>query len=382
MLAQPDAKNCKKDENVFKHAWHSVGDKLHLRSDPPVDDVPPPVPPKDDKWLVKTVNKSIPQGQEPDPSFWDKVFHKCHAKHHEEDEEEAVSISVPADAALKHLGVQGDDTDLEAKKNYFQRMATRVKEKFDEDDDDSDSDSDDDKELPKTEQQKQEHKQRKKLAPKVDPKEMKEAHRALYGEPTHIDAKEDEEKDKKLFGSWWGCHPRRSRAERKLAKQREAEAEQARVLAELAAKRKAEEEAAAAAAKAAKRKWWQLKAPQTAEQKAKAKEVKERKSSTRKHQAIAAAGKFLSSFSLHVFIRSLMDSAYEAMKKYQEHQEKEGKKVSHGEMKAILAGMAMAEAVKLFDARHDDDDEDDDDKDDTVAEAGSKALKLFELLKE
>jgi len=68
------------------------------------------------------------------------------------------------------------------------------------------------------------------------------------------------------------------------------------------------------------------------------------------------------------------------MKKYEEHEEKEGKKVSHGEMKAVLAGMAMAEAVKLFESRHDDDD-DDDDKDEVVAEAGSKALKLFELMK-
>ncbi|KAF9559762.1 Tripartite DNA replication factor [Mortierella alpina] len=374
MLAQPDAKNssneCKKDENVFKHAWHSVEEALHLRSNPPVEDVPPPVPPKDEKWLVKTVNKSVPQGQEVDPSFWDKLFHKRHSSSakgsvDDDDDNEAVSISVPADAALKSLGVQGDDEDLEAKKNYFKRMAARVKEKFDEDDDDSDSDSDDDndKEHSKTEQQKLELKQRKKLAPKVDPKEMKEAHRALYGDSANVDPKEDDEKDKKMFGSWWGCHPRRSRAERKLAKQREAEAEQARVLAELEAKRKAEEEAAAAAAKAAERKWWQLRSPKTAEQKLKEKEAKERKSSSRKHQAIAAA------------------AAYEAMKKYQAHQEKEGKKVSHGEMKAVLAGMAMAEAVKLFDSRHDDDD-DDDDKDDTVAEAGSKALKLFELLKD
>lgn len=68
------------------------------------------------------------------------------------------------------------------------------------------------------------------------------------------------------------------------------------------------------------------------------------------------------------------------MKKYNEKQEKEGKEVSHGQMKAVLAGMAMAEAVKLFENRNDDDD-DDDGKDDTVAEAGSMALKLFELIK-
>ena len=72
-------------------------------------------------------------------------------------------------------------------------------------------------------------------------------------------------------------------------------------------------------------------------------------------------------------------AAYEAMKKYNEKQERDGKEVSHGQMKAVLAGMAMAEAVKLFENRNDDDD--DDGKDDTVAEAGSMALKLFELIK-
>lgn len=69
------------------------------------------------------------------------------------------------------------------------------------------------------------------------------------------------------------------------------------------------------------------------------------------------------------------------MKKYNEKQERDGKEVSHGQMKAVLAGMAMAEAVKLFENRNDDDDDDDDGKDDTVAEAGSMALKLFELIK-
>ncbi|KAF9999270.1 hypothetical protein BGZ80_006598 [Entomortierella chlamydospora] len=385
MSAHPDSKdpNTKKEENVFKQAWHSVEDALHLRPDPPKEvsppeDVPPPVPPKDEKWLVKTVNKPVPQEKRADPSLWDKLLHKSHSKA-EDDEEDAVSISVPADAALKCLGVQGNDDHLQEKKNYFKRMALRVKDKFEEDDNDLDSDSESEGDgSAKTEQEKLEHRQRKKLAPKVDPKEMKEAHQAIYGET----GKTDEEAEKKLFGSWWGCHPRRSRAQRKLAKQQEAELERQRVLAELAAKRKAEQEAAEAAAKAeqeaaeaaakAKRKWWQLRSTETAEQKAeqkakeeerkeKEKERKERKSTTHVHQAIAAA------------------AAYEAMKKYQEHKAKEGKVVSHAEMKAILAGMAMAECVKLFESRHDDDD-DDDVKDDTVAEAGSQVLKLLELV--
>ncbi|KAF8925430.1 hypothetical protein BGZ47_003256 [Haplosporangium gracile] len=255
-------------------------------------------------------------------------------------------------------------------------MAERVKEKFDDDDSDSDSDDDDDDKAKKaekkaamTEQEKLAHEQRKKLAPKVDPKEMQKAHAAVYGVSAETQAKEVEA-DKKLFGSWWGCHPRKSRAARKLAKQKEAEAEQERILQEIAARQKAKfeaEAAAAAAAKAAEKKWWQFKkeySPAQKAQQAKEKNEKERKSSSRKHQALAAA------------------AAYEAMKKYNEKQERDGKEVSHAEMKAVLAGMAMAEAVKLFENRDDDDDDDDDDgKDDTVAEAGSMALKLFELLK-
>ncbi|KAF9907271.1 hypothetical protein EC991_011172 [Linnemannia zychae] len=378
MLAQSEA--TKKDENIFKQAWHSVEEALHLRSDPPVEDVPPPVPPKDEKWLVKTVNKSPPKDEKPeDPSFWDKLFHKSQkTAAADDDDNEAVSLNVPADAALQHLGVEGNDAHLEEKKNYFKRMAERVKEKFDDDDeddsDDSDSDDDDDektrkaeKKASRTDEEKQEKLQRKKLAPKVDPKEMQKAHAAVYGVSPEAQAKEVEE-DKKLFGSWWGCHPRRSRAARKLAKQKEAEAENERMLQEIAAKQKAQYEAAAAAAaaaKAAEKKWWQFGKDYSPEQKAKMakeKQDKERKSSSRKHQALAAA------------------AAYQAMKMYNDKQEKDGEEVSHGQMKAVLAGMAMAEAVKLFENR-DDDDDDDDDKDDTVAEAGSMVLKLFELLK-
>jgi hypothetical protein len=67
------------------------------------------------------------------------------------------------------------------------------------------------------------------------------------------------------------------------------------------------------------------------------------------------------------------------MKEYQARRMRQGKKVSHGEMKAILAGMAMAEAVKLLES-HLGCDDDEEERDETVAEAGSSALKLFELL--
>ncbi|KAF9430697.1 hypothetical protein BGZ94_004914 [Podila epigama] len=376
MLAQPgheEKKKTVKEENIFKQAWHSVEEALHLRSD-----VPPPVPEKDERWKVKTVNKAVPLGQatpevQAEPGFWDSLFHRksrsSSSAQSDDDDDDYVSVSVPADAALKQLGVESDDKDIEEKKNYFKRMAIRVQQKFDDDsDDDSDDDTDDEGQKPavppKTEEEKLEKQRRKKLAPKVDPKEMKAAHKAIYNTR---DDDDDDEADKKTFGSWWGCHPRRTWAERKLAKEREAEAERQRVLDELAAKKKAEEEAAAAAAAAAKRKWWRFGSSQTPEEIAKEKAAKEkairqkeRKETTHKRQAIASA------------------AAYEAVKEYQVREAKKtGKKTSHGEMKAILAGMAMAEAVKLLSK---DDDDDEEGKDETVADAGSKVLKLFELM--
>ena len=51
-------------------------------------------------------------------------------------------------------------------------------------------------------------------------------------------------------------------------------------------------------------------------------------------------------------------------------------------MKAILAGIAMAEAVKLLESHlGNDDGNSDHEKNEVVAEAGSTALKLFELLR-
>lgn len=277
------------------------------------------MPEKDEKWKVKTVNKAVPLGSkttpeaQAEPGFWDKILHHKKSSsvtaQDDDNEDDWVSISVPADAALKQLGVEGDDKDLEDKKNYFKRMAVRVQQKFDDDSDDSDDDSDNDTKAsaPKTEEQKREKQQRKKLAPKVDPKEMKAAHKAIYQTPDS----DDDEEDKKMFGSWWdACHPRRSWAERKLVKEREAEAERQRVLAELAAKKKAEEEAAAAAAaaEAARNKWWKFGLSKSPEEKAakekeraKAKERKERKETTHKRQAIASAGKKRVFCTLYVF---------------------------------------------------------------------------------
>lgn len=79
----------------------------------------------------------------------------------------------------------------------------------------------------------------------------------------------------------------------------------------------------------------------------------------------------------NIFISFFDIAAYEAVREYQAREAKKGKKTSHGEMKAILAGMAMAEAIKLMSK---DDEDDEEARDETVADAGSKVLKLFELM--
>ncbi|KAG0215417.1 hypothetical protein BGX28_010122 [Mortierella sp. GBA30] len=366
-----------KDENFFKNTWRSLEEALHLR-----EPVPPPVPPKDEQWLVKTVNLALPQDQEPDPSFWEKIVLRITSIHSrseeeesQEEDEEAVPISVPADAALKHLGVADHDEHLQEKRKYFQRMAARCKEKFDEDSDETlekftDTASSDELE------------EEIRLEPKVDPKEMKAAHRILYhgdqgsiGEHGH--GNENDEEDRKLFGSWWGCRPRRSKAERLLESQLDSEWEKVDLPTSKEDKRRSLGEqngglpldtTASSTFNGANRRsfWWKHK-PLDIDNLApieRGSTKQDRKATTRRLQALAAA------------------AAYEAMKEYQAHKIRQGKKVSHGEMKAVLAGMAMAEAVKLLESRRGGSaGEDDEQRDETVAEAGSKVLKLFELLR-
>ncbi|KAG0234169.1 hypothetical protein BGW41_001221 [Actinomortierella wolfii] len=355
----------KEDSNVFKDAWHSVAEALHLRSD-----TPPPVPPKDEKWKVKTINKAIPEEQKPDPSFWDRLFHSSEKKKagEDSDDDDGVSINVPANAALQQLGVEGNDQHLEEKKNYFKRMAQRVKEKFDNDDDDDDDDSDDNdsdldeqaKEGKTAEQIAEEKKRRRKLAPKVDPKEMQQAHKVLYKNKNVDDSDSDEEEDKKMFGHWWGCRPRRSKADKQAAKEGLLDGEEWEKVKKPSSKHDKEESAKEENGDG--RAWWQFGMGKTREEREKERAQKERKATAKRRQALAAA------------------AAYEAVKEYEARRAKKtGKPSSHSEMKAVLAGMAMAEAVKLLEKYNDDDELDDDDKDDTVAEAGNKALKLFEL---
>ncbi|KAF9938587.1 hypothetical protein BGZ67_010675 [Mortierella alpina] len=411
-----------KDENFLKHTWHSLEEALHLR-----EPVPPPVPPKDDRWLVKTVNLALPQDQEPDSSFWDRIvlkitsFHTASSSELENDEdhdEDAVSISVPADAALKQMGVAENDGELQEKRNYFKRMAARCKEKFDEDNEALESSSSSssiesasmeegegspDQEASELRRQHRHshhlrlylhalhshlHRRRtehgesqpqSRLEPKVDPKEMKAAHRLLYpNTDQESDDGDEEDADRKLFGSWWGCRPRRSKAEALLEQQLDSDWEKIDFPTSKEDKRKSLGEQNGAApvdlttanntANSAKRSWWKHRQPDTDVVVPMNKDTlkKDRKATTKKLQAIAAA------------------AAYEAMKEHQALKIRQGKKVSHGEMKAVLAGMAMAEAVKLLESRRGSKgaaDDDDEQRDETVAEAGSKALKLFELLR-
>ncbi|KAF9438425.1 hypothetical protein BGZ76_007949 [Entomortierella beljakovae] len=360
------------EENVFRQAWHSIEEALHLR-----ESVPPPVPPKDEKWLVKTVDLALPQ-DEPDTGFWEKIIQKItSSQSNDDDEQDAVSLNVPAEAALNQLGVQSNDGDIQAKKDYFKRMAARVQEKFEQDKEQPESDSsfliipankDDDAQKEAQQKQQQLQRQQSHLMPKVDPKEMKAAHSIIYHKGKS-DSNDDDE-DKKLFGSWWGCHSKRSKEDKEADQLLESEWEIIDIPKNKREKRQSLGEHNGASVSEiqlstdSKFAWWKR---QSVDVKGlslvdKHDQGNDRKATTKRHQAIAAA------------------AAYEAVKEYQARKARQGKKVSHGEMKAVLAGMAMAEAIKILESRHGDSD-DDEDRNETVAEAGTAALKLFELLR-
>ncbi|KAG0381192.1 hypothetical protein BGX24_006564 [Mortierella sp. AD032] len=399
------ATTCTKEENILHQAWHSLEEAFHLR-----EPIPPLVPPKDEKWLVKTVDLSLPHDQEPDPTFWDKIILKITSLHsnqedNSDDNEEEVSITVPTDAALKQLGVHDDDHERQEKSNYFKRMSARCKEKFEEDRHTagsgaltpSSSSTSVDKQSP-SEQQEHEHhhhslrhlfpshwshrnrdKHQNSLSPRVDPKEMKAAHAAIYHQSQESND-EDEREGHRLFGAWWGCHDNRSVSS--LDKDIEDDWEKIYLPSHKDEKRRSMGEQNGAlpviplpetstTATGSRRKWWKHKTSESSlvatgtavAVQTPASRKQDQKAKLKKHQAIAQA------------------AAYEAMKEYQARKIRQGKKVSHGEMKAILAGMAMAEAVKLLESRLGSDD-DEDERDETVAEAGSSALKLFELLRQ
>ncbi|KAF8939934.1 hypothetical protein BGZ58_008320 [Dissophora ornata] len=387
------------EENMLQQAWHSLEEALHLR-----EPVPPPVPPKDEKWLIKTVDLALPH-QEPDPGFWDRIVMRIshiHTQATTEEEEEAVSINVPADAALDQLGIQSSDGDLQDKKDYFKRMAARCKEKFDEDsaqsvkgallpieDEDDTQDSVSSRSHHRhrhlrhyiealhrhlhvhgTENQNQRHAQ---FVPKIDPKEAKASHRIVYHHRRERPDEDDEEEDRKLFGPWWGWRAKRSRAEKLMEKELDSEWEKIDLPKSSEEKRRSFDERNGALPVGSpsvidlSKGWWKQPLGNVSTLTLPDKnETRHGQTSTNRFQAIAAA------------------AAYEAVKEYNARKTRQGKKVTHGEMKAILAGIAMAEAVKLLESRlsnGDGDGDSDHEKNEAVAEAGSTALKLFELLR-
>ncbi|KAI7822041.1 hypothetical protein BC939DRAFT_196345 [Gamsiella multidivaricata] len=315
---------------------------------------------------------------------------------------------MPAEAALQQLGIQADDSELQDKKNYFKRMAVRCKEKFDADGKQSTDGSlsfyseeeGSDTQSTKSSSHRYHHRhphlhmrhylqalhchfhpqtldetplqdsEQAQFVPKVDPKETKAAHRAIYhhGQANVNNSDDDDEEDRKLFGSWWGCHSKRSRTEKLLDKQLDNEWEKIDLPKSAEEKRKSLGERNGGLPGNTfsdvdpKRPWWKQ-GTQNAEivvARGQSAHTQDRKVAAKRHQAIAAA----------------------AVKEYHARRARQGKKVSHGEMKAILAGMAMAEAVKLLESHcGDDSGEGNGEKDETVAEAGSVALKLFELMR-
>ncbi|KAF9917215.1 hypothetical protein BX616_001646 [Lobosporangium transversale] len=412
-------------ENIFCQAWHSFEEAIHLRGT-----TPPPVPPKDERWVVKTANLAILQAEietetDVDHSIWDKIIQRITATHNHTTNEEAnqniVSIDVPAEAALRRLGVQEEDSELQNKKNYFKRMAVRCKEKFEEDgsniskhaqlkggimdftastisvaqSDNENEDEDSNGSQPSHDPNHSEHHHRHQLrqylhalhlhflpyhvgqrqeqereqnqtqfVPKVDLKGMKAAHQIIYNtKEDHREISSDSE-GRTLFGLWWDWCPKRSKAEKQIEEDLDSEWEIIDVPKNKKEKIQSlcKQDGVVSAHVNDQKTWWKHKSLDTDAliMHSKSGYPNDRKAAAKRRQAIAAA------------------AAYEAVKEYHAHKSRKGKKVSHGEMKAVLAGMAMAEAVKLLESRHS---EDGNERDETVAEAGSCALKLFELLR-
>lgn len=272
----------------------------------------------------------MPQ-EEPDPGFWDRIVQKItmlHANPDDNEENTAVSISVPADAAIQQLGISSDDTELQDKRNYFKRMAARCKEKFDEDSHNTQATQEpslvvdqQDEESQDSESSQHHHhrhlhhyiqalhrhfhphesnphrtleRQHSAFVPKVDPKEMEAAHRILYCHKHR--SPDDEDDDRKLFGSWWGWH-KRSRADKELEKQLDSEWEKVDLPKSGEEKQKSLEErngdlqAGLFSATEFKWTWWKRKPLNAEESAGQGRGTHSRKTIAKRHQAIASAGK-------------------------------------------------------------------------------------------
>jgi hypothetical protein len=295
--------------------------------------------------LVKTVDLSLPHDQEPDPSFWDKLVLKITSLHSSnpdnddsQNDDEAVSISVPSDAALKQLGVHDDDYERQEKSNYFKRMSARCKEKFEEDNRHSagsgaltPSTSSTSVDQENSDQNEHEHhrhslrhllpsrwthRHREKqgsISPRVDPKEMKAAHAAIYHQSQESND-EDEREGHRLFGAWWGCHDNRSVSS--LDRDIEDDWEKINLPSHKDEKRRSMGEQNGAlpiillpetSTTGSKRKWWKHGSHSsesslltTAAAETPASRKQDQKAKLKKHQAIAQAGKHLLLFVWYV----------------------------------------------------------------------------------
>ncbi|KAG0050426.1 hypothetical protein BGZ83_004802 [Gryganskiella cystojenkinii] len=408
------------EDTLVQQLWHSIEEVLHIR-----EPAPPPVPPKDERWLVHTVDLSISQQHEDDAHFWDKLAtkltHRHLHPHHHEIEQESVSIDLPVEAAMNHLGKPGNKKQIQDQKIYFQRMARLCQQKFEQDQEQMEEiESMKGSTVSKHEHRHQHvlsnlrnrlhhsrrlgnssssssHRGKLDYAPKVDPEEMRAAHQLLYGhqerstsisfETNHghhsVEKNESEESwGQSMFGLWWG-HRRHLESKNEdslgvddwekvdIPKNKTDQSrleENGYVISDSRSDSRSQFRPQSYQQGHLHHRHFRRtsKTPSILSAATLDRYTKDNhKSTLRRHQALAAA------------------AAYEAMKAYQAKRIRQGKKVSHGEMKAVLAGMAMAEAVKLLESKHDHsynhEDQDSQGNDDTVAEAGSKVLKLFEL---
>jgi len=198
--------------------------------------------------MVHTVDLSISPQDEEDVHFWEKMTSKLTSRyHHYILQQESVSIDVPTEAAVSHFGNQGTEEELQQRRVYFKRMSRLCQQKFEHDN-----------ELALKEQQEAEslvnattddaqeqhhhhhhrimsslkdrlHRRRHstELVPNIDPEEMRAAHRLMYGHGnssassvslvlgSHTTASESEDSwGRSMFGLWWG-HRRHGNSETK-----------------------------------------------------------------------------------------------------------------------------------------------------------------------
>lgn len=201
--------------------------------------------------MVHTVDLSISPQDEEDVHFWEKLTSKMTSRyHHYITQQESVSIDVPTEAALNHLGNQGTEDELQQRRAYFKRMSRLCQQKFEHDNELALKEQQEAESLVNAttdnspEQQHHQHRHHRvfsslkdrlqgrrhstELAPKIDPEEMRAAHQLLYGHGnestssvnlvlgsnTTAASESEDSWGRSMFGLWWG-HRRHGRSEAK-----------------------------------------------------------------------------------------------------------------------------------------------------------------------